>query len=89
VACRSDVGLFVAAMLQRPPQGLNGLRVIAMSGQLNFEQACSILSKVTGKQIHYSQVEHGVMANYDKIVGAHMVSLNVKFPSAEDILTSL
>jgi hypothetical protein len=67
-------------MLQRPPQGINGPPVMAMCGQLNFEQVCSILSKVTGKQINYRQVEHGVMANCDKIVGAHMVSFKREIP---------
>jgi hypothetical protein len=70
-------------MLQRSPQGIDGAPVMAMSGQLNFEQVCATLSKVTGKQINYRQVAHGVMANYDKIVGAHMVSLTVKLPLAE------
>ncbi|KAK5167526.1 uncharacterized protein LTR77_007225 [Saxophila tyrrhenica] len=55
LACGKDVGLFVTAVLQRQPQGVDGTPVIASPASMTLEDACAALGQLTGRNILYQQ----------------------------------
>ena len=70
LATRKDAGLFVAAILQRPPQGINGPPVVASSATLTFDDVCAAMSKATGRKTVYRQGRTGQMAKDFPAFGA-------------------
>jgi len=75
LATRKDVGLFVASMLQRTPQGVYGPPVVADSTTLTFEGVCEALGKVVGRKIVYRQAALGEMGTHYPVFGGEFDQL--------------
>lgn len=66
---RRDIGSFVVAALQLPPQGVRGPPVFAYSQELNFEQIAATIKHATGIDISYRQSDAGVMTKNVPVIG--------------------
>lgn len=70
LAARNDVGLFVSALLNHPPQSLKGKPVAAASTTLTYQEAAATFSKVCGYKVKYEQMPPGQLTRSMPGIGA-------------------